>query len=587
MKTRLPKTLLAALFSVALAGVSHAITLYPSEILDVATGETVTWTDFSTMQGGDAMSPFVKDGDGVLRLEGVEGSRTNYYKAPLVVREGKAEFVDSTVYAHGARNSISAVLTWVMVGGKKSELLFSNSSFNIATGETHMNIGTADGSGTLTLDNKSDMKVDGSVYSGYHSYANNEDNYGLGWYYNINGTAAEVGSSYDAMDITSVEDRYTEGTYVAALNNYSNRQFGEGIVNVLNGSKLDVATGYYMGYGTLNVSGKDSSVVMQTGYGPDSVADGSGDESTYCLIMGRWSGGKSTLNVTDGAAMTVIGQLRTQHAASTESNITVDGEGSRLQVNSTARIGLTDSTDNSTAIVVTNGGEAAFARTEMAATHASVTVDKSSTFSSDSITVRKGTLANAGKMQAFTEGTEATLAITGGSVSNSGSIEHAITLSDGEFVVHRGGSIASLEAIGGTFTAEDSIDVFGDVSLSDTEFVFTDGTIIDLNGNDFTFGEGSSITIIMEQLGSEVVMPAATDTDYTIQGITFDNAGVVTGLDEDIQVTLLSSADDTEGTTVTLKASSVTINSAAVPEPATATLGLLALAALASRRRRR
>lgn len=148
---------------------------------------------------------------------------------------------------------------------------------------------------------------------------------------------------------------------------------------------------------------------------------------------------------------------------------------------------------------------------------------------------------------------------------NSGSIEHAITLSDGEFVVQSGGSIASLEATGGTFTAEDSIDVFGDVSLSDTEFVFTDGTVIDLNGNDFTFGEGSSITIIMEQLGTEVVMLAAMDTDCTIQGITFDNAGMLSGLDEDIQVTLLSSADDTEGTTVTLKASSVTINSAAVP----------------------
>lgn len=587
MKIRLPKTLLAALFSVALAGGSHAITLYPSEILEVEAGETVTWTDFSMMQSGDSLSPFVKDGEGTLRLEDVEGSRTNYYKAPLVVREGKAEFVDSTVYAHGAYNAIPAVLTWVMVGGKNSELSFSNSSFSIATGETHMNIGTADGSGTLTLDNKSDMKVVGSVYSGYHSYANNEEGYGLGWYYNMNGTAAEVGSSYDEKDITSVEDRYTEGSYVAALNNYSNRRFGEGTVNVLNGSKLDVATGYYIGYGTLNVSGKGSSVIMQTGYGPDSVADGSGYASTYCLIMGRWSGGKSTLNVTDGATMTVIGQLRTQHAVSTESNITVDGEGSRLQVNSTAKIGLKDSADNSTTIVVSNGGEAAFARTEMTAANASMTVDKSSSFSSDSITVSKGTLSNAGKMQAFTEGAEATLSITGGSVSNSGSIEHTVTLSDGEFVVQSGGSIASLEATGGTFTAEDSIDVFGDVSLSDTEFVFTDGTVIDLNGNDFTFGEGSSITIIMEQLGTEVVMLAATDTDYTIQGITFDNAGLVSGLDEDIQVTLLSSADDTEGTTVTLKASSVTINSAAVPEPATATLSLLALAALAARRRRR
>ena len=58
-------------------------------------------------------------------------------------------------------------------------------------------------------------------------------------------------------------------------------------------------------------------------------------------------------------------------------------------------------------------------------------------------------LSNAGKMQAFTEGAEATLTIAGGSVVNSGSIEHAITLSDGEFVVQSGGSIASLDATGG------------------------------------------------------------------------------------------------------------------------------------------
>lgn len=587
MKTRLPKTLLATLCGVALAGGAHAVTLYPSEILDVATGETVTWTDFSMMQGGDAMSPFVKDGDGTLRLEGVEGSRTNYYKAPLVVREGKTEFVDSKVYAHGAYNSIPAVLTWVMVGGKNSELSFSNSSFNIATGETHMNIGTADGNGVLTLDNKSDMKVTGSVYAGYHSYANNEDGWGLGWYYNQNGTAAQTGSSYTTKNPQSTIDRYTEGIYTSALNNYNNRQFGEGTVNVLNGSKLDVATGYFMGYSTLNVSGKDSSVIMQTGYGSDNVADDSGYGGTYCLIMGRWSGGKSTVNVTDGATMTLIGQLRTQYASATESIITVDGEGSRLQVNSTAKIGLNDYTDNSTSITVTNGGEAAFARTEMTAANVSVTVDKSSSFCSDSITVSKGVLSNAGKLEAFTEGAAATITVAGGSVTNSGSIKHAVTMSDGEFVVLKGGSIASLKSDGGTFAVSDSIDVFGDVSLSGTEFVFTDGAVIDLNGNDFAFGEGSSITIIMEQLGSEVVMTAATDMDYTIQGITFDNAGMVTGLDEDIQVTLLSSADDTEGTTVTLKASDVTIKPAAVPEPTTAALSLLALASLAARRRRR
>lgn len=147
--------------------------------------------------------------------------------------------------------------------------------------------------------------------------------------------------------------------------------------------------------------------------------------------------------------------------------------------------------------------------------------------------------------------------------------------------------MASLEATGGEFQVGGSIDAWGDIALTNAEFIFADGAVIDLNGKDFTFGEGSSITIIMSGLETQLVMLADADSTYEIQGITFNNAGSVTGLDRDLTVTLLSSADaDPENAlTVTLSASKVTVNP--VPEPTTATLSLLALAGLAARRRRK
>ena len=556
--------MLAAVLSALLVGGVHAATMYPNEVLEIGAGVTTTWNNLDNLQGGDADSPFVKDGEGTLRFENVQGSTSNYYKAPIVAREGKVEFVDSTIYAHGAYTPSGHANTWLMVGGQDAEMTFTNSSFNIATGETHMNVGTADGSGTLTLDN-TNMKITGSIFSGYHSYAGNEDGWGLGWYYNYNGTAATDDIPAENQNSKSIEHRYTDGSYTDGYNG-QNRKFGEGTINVTNGSKLDVATAFTMGTSTLNVDGAGSTVVSQTGYG-GVVADGSEYEGTYAIIMGRWSGAESTINVTNGAQIESFGQLRTQYSSglkNTYSEINVDGEGSRFNVKATANLGLYEGTNNATVLYVTNGGEAAFAKTVMGASGVAVHIDSTSTLSSDLIEVKNGSLNNDGTISAYTEDSEeAMLNLIGGSVVNTGTIEIDTMIDSGDLTLN-GGLMADITMNGGELYVE-GYSKTESLTLNGGKVWFFEGAVLDLQGNELVVNSNIIITLVIDgysQLSDK----------YTL----FTNASEAAEFDIIIQ--------DTEGKELGT-ATGMAITS--VPEPTTATLSLLALAALAARRRRK
>lgn len=553
--------MLAAVLSAMLVSGVQAATMYPSEVLELGAGETTTWHNFDNLQGGDADSPFVKDGEGTLRFENVQGSTTNYYKAPIVAREGKVEFVDSTIYAHGAYTPSKHANTWLMVGGQDAEMTFTNSSFNIATGETHMNVGTADGSGTLTLDN-TNMKITGSIFSGYHSYAGNEDSWGLGWYYNYNGTAATDDIPAENQNPKSIEHRYTEGSYTDGYNG-QNRKFGEGTINVTNGSKLDVATAFTMGTSTLNVKGAGSSVVSQTGYG-GIVADGSEYEDTYAIILGRWSGAKSTINVTDGAQIESNGQLRTQRSsglANTYNEINVDGEGSKFHVKATANLGLYEGTNNTTVLNVTKGGEAAFAKTVMGASGVDVNIDSTSTFSSDLIEVKNGSLDNDGTITAYTEDSEeAMLKLIGGSVVNNGTIEIDTMIDSGALTLN-GGLMADITMNGGELNVE-GYSKTESLTLNGGKVWFSEGAVLDLQGNELVLN------------GADLMLMIADDAPLSEKYTLFTNASK----DVEFNITLVDAQGKNLGSATGV---------ASIPEPTTATLSLLALAGLVARRRRK
>ena len=586
MKTRLPKALIIALLA-SMSGVATAATMYPNEVLVVDEGKIITWTNYDNMQEGDAASPLVKDGAGTLRFENVQGSKANYYRAPLVAREGKVEVVDSNMYAHGTYVPGPAATTWIMVGGKNAEMSFTNSSFRISTGETHMNVGTADGNGTLSLD-KTDMKVTGSIFAGYHSYSNNEDSWGLGYYYNMNGTAATDDIPAAEQNNKGLTHRYTEGEYKDGYNGHK-RKFGEGIINVTNGSTLEVATAFTLGYATLNVSGDTTLVKTQTGYG-GIVQDDAPYEyvDTYAVTLGRWSGAESKISITEGARMEMNGQLRTVRSSglvNTKSTVEVSGAGSELLVKATANLGLYDTSGRNTTIVnALMGGTLNFEKAVLGY-DVDMTIGKDSFYNGASLHMKSDsvTVTNAGLM------TVKSVLVEGGALINSGMIVGDIVVDGGEVTLVNGAKTANLSATSGSLAVLGDVVFNGDIMLSDTGFLFTDGATIDLQGHDFSF-DGGAVTIVVNAATPAVAMYSLEDEEMLASyGITFKNAGTVTGFEDDIVVTLATMDAEGQiietGATYTLKASDVKVQS--IPEPATATLSLLALAGLCARRRRK
>ena len=125
-----------------------------------------------------------------------------------------------------------------------------------------------------------------------------------------------------------------------------------------------------------------------------------------------------------------------------------------------------------------------------------------------------------------------------------------------------------------------TLDILSDVSTG--ALTLTGGTLnfsgvytIDLGGEELILGDNVAITLSVDSLD-----------DMDIEGITlFENTGAVTGLEE-LTVTFEDATGSKKTASVSYNNGSL-VTSAAVPEPTTATLSLLALAGLAARRRRR
>lgn len=584
-----------------MSGVATAATMYPNEVLTVEKDKTVTWTNYDNMQNGDAASPLVKDGEGTLRFEKVQGSRSDYYKAPLVAREGKVEVVDSTMYAHGAYVPNPYATTWIMVGGKNAEMSFTNSSFNIATGETHMNVGTADGNGTLSLD-KTNMKITGSVFTGYHSYANNEDSWGLGYYYNYNGTAATDDIPAENQNPKSTEHRYTEGSYTDGYNG-QNRKFGEGTINVTNGSTLDVATAFTMGYATLNVSGKGSLVKTQTGYG-GIVQDDSDYVDTYAVILGRWSGAESKISITDGARMEMDGQLRTVRSSSlvnTKSTVEVSGKGSELMVKATANLGIYNTSGkNTTTVKAVLGGTLNFAKAVLGY-DVDMSIGEGSFYNGTSLHMKSDSVivTNSGLM------TVESVLVEGGLLTNSGTIAGDITVDGGTFTMADDAVAAGLTATSGTINLSGNVTFTGAVSLGgsvsesslallggDTETltvyiakdtnIVLDDSILSVDGQQFVVGDNTEIIVdlgnVAYEEGTQLFTLSGSDgTLLTDTAAALEDKVKVTWMDEESGTRQEASGNEVSGSIATV----------VVPEPTTATLSLLALCGLCARRRRK
>ena len=558
MKLHLPKALLLSVVAMVATGTAQAAstTVTPQIVVDNEDAlKSALTTESPENVSGAYTKPVVWASTGETTVSGFDANIT----APLYVREGDLTIENSelkSVIAPGISQS------QIVVSGKNSSLTFSGTNFKDSSARAFIQVGGPDGNGTLNISDNSNVQIAYSLCAGYHKDANWSDAL-----YIINSTTetAQGGDRYNAGDEAYIKDTNPNGAV---------RYRGQGTINVNSGSTLTVGSNLFLAEADLNI---DDATINHTNAGGDF------SNSDNWNRLGRQTGSATDVSITNGGVWNTNGRSITsgvQDLNGTEVNITVsgtkDGKASTLNVrgaeHGTIALGIgtqsasAANNENVTTLTIADGGKV-LAKDIMLGVQ-----EAKGYYGNDTVTVEIG----AGSSM---ESDLVTIA-KGATVTNYGTIVGDITLQDNGSLISCGGVISGLEATGGTFAVYGGMGTKGDITLAGASFIFTDGAVIDLKGNDFTYGEGNSITIIMSN-----IMLADVDGEYVLQGLTFNNAGTVTGLSEDVEVTLVSGADDTEGTKVTLKASDIKVN--AVPEPTTATLSLLALAALAGRRRRK
>ncbi len=196
---------------------------------------------------------------------------------------------------------------------------------------------------------------------------------------------------------------------------------------------------------------------------------------------------------------------------------------------------------------------------------------KEAVINAKQIEVNSGTLTVAEDAELSTN----SITLNGGKLVNSGSIESTINMTGGTLVAEAGSAIAGINATGGDIQVDGDFSMTGDLVLGgDAELIFADvDSSIDLGNYDLVLNGGSiALTLADADIANVVLFTGAKEGSYS-----------------GYEVTLLDAEGNSSGTAVMKYNANgdITLGTAAVPEPTTATLSLLALAALATRRRRR
>ena len=193
------------------------------------------------------------------------------------------------------------------------------------------------------------------------------------------------------------------------------------------------------------------------------------------------------------------------------------------------------------------------------------------------------TLAEEGDISTTTDAEATFITIAGGEYKNFGTTNADILVDGGTLTLENGSSVGNIEMKSGSIlvTNDEKTATIGSITLSggsitfeaDAQLTLQTGAVVDL-------GEGVEIIVMMSadelaalEGGSNVTLfDAGTNT------MKFNNTLITFKDDQNNEVKATVTGNTTGG--------NVTVN-AVVPEPTTATLSLLALAALASRRRRK
>ena len=576
--------MLSVLAAIATSGVAQATTV---QIKDVVTKiddlkSALTADPVTVSEGNSYIKPVVWESGAVTAGD---GNTLSGYKAdittPLYVREGTLKIEDSELTS----NKSTASQALISVAGNNAHLEFSHSKFINTNNYGFMLVGGPDGSGSLTVSNNSEITLFYSLCAGFHKNAQ--------WtadIYVINSTTAT----------NATDSRYEDGDYLqSTLPNGQIRDRGKGTINVNSGSTLQVGSDIFLAEAELNI---DNAKVNTGANLKDIEFDVASTDANFFdswSRLGRQTGTTTNVNITNGGVWEIAkGHLTSgvQDLNGTTVNIKVDGEASALKLtgnHGSIALGIGTYTNE-----LHNYKETSKDNKNTT----NLTISNSGLVSAKSILLGvqegEGCVGN-DTVNVKITGAESTMRADeivlgkGASVVSEGIISGSVSLNSGaSLTLLNGAETDGVVATGGTFSVLGDVELNGNIALSETGFIFADGVTIDLKGKDFSFADGA-ITIVLDANTPAVVYNAEDQATLAINGITFTNAGTVAGFDGDIEnVKIAYLTDDGEGnmtiveteTTVTLKASDVTIQG--VPEPTTATLSLLALAGLAMRRRR-
>lgn len=362
-------------------------------------------------------------------------------------------------------------------------------------------------------------------------------------------------------------------------------------MNIKNGSRLEAGTSLQISNATINVDGVGSSLTdNQLGKSPSAPADQ--DPCSY-FAYDAADGVRTVINVTNGASLDCNWNVSTGNSKDSATVITVDGTGedensqtvkSTFSVAGTADFGgaegwwtknnAPDGEASSTSVVIQNGAEARFNQVRLGMNReAQLTVADNMS----SIVAHEG--ASDAVITVYEKGT----------LNNSGSIGINIELAGGVFTMEDKAVAAGLTATSGTVCLSGNVTFTGAVQLgSVATFAAADGAAAPLT---LVFTQGTVVNADNFVIMPDTVIQVALTGDYQAGEVLFtingEHADVFTGK----EVYFIDEQGEVYGMAEMSYGANGEVTSAgsfsSVPEPATATLSLLALMGLAARRRRK
>lgn len=421
MKFHLPKSLLVAVLAAMVYPVQAATVLTPGEVVGTD-GDVVFDADNSlpesfvtgsvsqvTNSKGNTYSynnPFLKDGvDTSLTISGFGTMEApTVVASPLYVREGNATVSDSFILtASGKGTSPQAV---IHVGGNNANLTIENSTYGDKTayektdGSASIVVGTADGAGSLTLDNSHVYAM--SIWAGMN-------------------TEKEYYCSYNATTKESNPEsaRYDNGVYTEVEYDGTTKKLGTCDIHISNKSTVNLNSSVELGDGTMTVD--DSTLTF-----------GRWGVGNFCL--GRLDGSSSVLNVVNGGKVeSKYGHMRTTNYWIAYDNyddsdakkvvVNVNGPGSTIDLSGSI---ILLATQEGTSMNVTDGGLVKSGSISLGAENSKemgdnvvLTLDGSSSIETGSFTAHDGVkicLTDADKQET------ASIKVTGSMTLSSGSV---------------------------------------------------------------------------------------------------------------------------------------------------------------------